>query len=84
MVTGVFKFALFSEPDIDEHEKITCEYAPEKRRRSEILDDTFGKAVLPTLEKVEYRVSVSWARFDILFSPKNMWLLIRSAPVRQF
>ena len=40
-----------------EHEKISCEYIQEKRQRLETLDNTFGTAVLPTLEKVEYRVS---------------------------
>ena len=43
-----------------EHEKISCEYLQEKRQRLETLDNTFGTAVLPTLEKVEYRVS--WCR----------------------
>ena len=45
-------------PEVDEHERVTCEYVAVKRQRLEDLDNTFGSTVLPTLEKVLYKVSL--------------------------
>ena len=64
-----------------EHEKISCEYMQEKRQRLETLDNTFGTAVLPTLEKVEYRVS--WCNEVLNRVPGAQWLSGRVLDSRQ-
>ena len=43
-------------PEVEEHERVICEYMAEKRQRLEDLDNTFGTTVLPTLERVLYKV----------------------------
>ena len=57
-----FVLLLFAVPEVDEHERVTCEYIAEKRQRLEDLDNTFGTTVLPTLEKVLYKVKLKSKR----------------------
>ena len=58
---------IFSAPDIEEHERVSCENLREKRRRLEMLDSSFGTTIQPTLEKIEYKVRVRFSNENEIF-----------------